>query len=129
VNSLFKKTKKKKYTRLKILEGCPQKSGAANKIFTGSPKKPNSAARKLVKIKLANEKITTAHIPGEGHKLMKFSSVLFRGCRVRDTPGILYRVMRGIYGYNLRTVVHRKKGRSKYGTPHLRIFLRKLGVK
>jgi hypothetical protein len=77
----------------------------------------------------APEKKGKPHKDKEGHKLMRFSSVLFRGCRVRDTPGILYRVMRGIYGYNLRTVVHRKKGRSKYGTPHLRIFLRKLGVK
>lgn len=129
MSSLFKKTKKKKYTRLKILEGCPLKSGSANKIFTGSPKKPNSASRKLVKIKLANEKITTAHMPGEDSKLMRFSSVLFRGCRVRDTPGILYRVMRGIKGYNAKCVYFKKKGRSKYGTPHLRIYLMKIGAK
>jgi len=110
------KNKKKKYLKLKGLDRCPQKKGVCTKVFLGTPKKPNSALRKLVKIRLSNNKKIIAHIPGEGHKLMKFSSVLCRGCRVRDTPGIKYRVIRGAYGYSLKCVVKRIKGRSKYGT-------------
>lgn len=96
--------KKIKYVKLKALEKCPQKSGICTKVFISTTKKPNSALRKLVKVKLSNNKNLIAHIPGEGHKLMKFSSVLCRGCRVRDTPGIKYRVIRGAYGYNLKCI-------------------------
>jgi len=111
----FKKRKKKIY-RLKAFNKCPQKSGTCTKIFTTTPKKPNSALRKLVKARLSNNKNIISHIPGEGHSLMKFSSVLCRGCRVRDTPGIKYRVIRGAYGYNLKNILSRIKSRSKYGT-------------
>lgn len=86
------------------------------KVFLANPKKPNSALRKIVKAKTPENKNIRAHIPGIGHKLMKFSSVLFRGCRVRDLPGIKYRVVRGARGYNLGCVLNRVKGRSKYGT-------------
>lgn len=111
-----KKHLKKKYFRLKALQKCPQKSGTCTKVFNKTPKKPNSALRKLVKAKLSNKKNLIAHIPGEGHKLMKFSKILCRGCRVRDTPGIKYRVLRGVYGYALKGIAARVKGRSKYGT-------------
>ena len=111
-----KKNLKKKYFRLKAFNKCPQKSGVCTKVFLKTPKKPNSALRRLVKAKLCNEKKLIAHIPGEGHKLMKFSQILCRGCRVRDTPGIKYRVIRGAYGYALRGIAIRVKGRSKYGT-------------
>jgi len=110
------KNRKKKYYRLKALDKCPQKSGVCFKVFVASPKKPNSALRKLVKITVSNKKRLIAHIPGEGHKLTKFSPVLCRGCRVRDTPGIKYRVIRGASGYSLKSIIKRVKGRSKYGT-------------
>jgi len=111
-----KKIEKKKYIRLKAFLGGPHKSGVCMKVFLANPKKPNSALRKVVKAKTPENKNIRAHIPGIGHKLMKFSSVLFRGCRVRDLPGIKYRVVRGARGYNLSCVLNRVKGRSKYGT-------------
>jgi small subunit ribosomal protein S12 len=95
------------------------------KIFVAHPKKPNSALRKIVKAKTPENKNVRAHIPGIGHKLMKFSSVLFRGCRVRDLPGIKYRVVRGAKGYNLSCVLNRVKGRSKYGTKKLNPYILK----
>lgn len=124
----FKK-KKKKVLKLKALNKCPQKSGVCTKVFVKAPKKPNSALRKLVKLKSSNHKNVIAHVPGEGHKLMKFSSVLFRGCRVRDTPGIKYRIIRGAYGYSLKSIVGRVKGRSKYGTGSFKNIFKKLQKK
>jgi small subunit ribosomal protein S12 len=115
---VFKK-KKKKYLKLKALNKCPQKSGTCTKVFVGTPKKPNSALRKLVKVRLSSNKKLIAHIPGEGHRLMKFSSVLCRGCRVRDTPGIKYRIIRGALNYSLKGILSRVKGRSKYGAKKL----------
>jgi len=112
----FIKPKKKKYLKLKALNKCPQKSGVCVKVYYTTPKKPNSALRKVVKVRLSNSKYIISHIPGEGHSLMKFSSVLIRGCRVRDLPGINYRVIRNATGFNLKCVLSRKKGRSKYGT-------------
>lgn len=98
------KSKKIKFFRLKAFQKCPQKSGTCTKVFVTTPKKPNSALRKLVKARLSNLRKIIAHIPGEGHKLLKFSYILCRGCRVRDTPGIKYRVIRGSYGYNLKSL-------------------------
>lgn len=113
----FKKKKLKNiYFKLKALNKCPQKSGTCIKVFVKTPKKPNSALRKVAKARLSNKKLLIAHIPGEGHKLMKFSSVLFRGCRVRDTPGIKYRAIRGVKKYALKGIASKVKGRSKYGT-------------
>lgn len=112
------KKKKKKILKLKALNKCPQKSGVCTKVFTKPPKKPNSAQRKLTNVKLSNNKKIRAHIPGIGHNLSKFSSVLSRGCRVRDCPGIKYRVIRGANKYSLKAVLSRVKGRSKYGTKH-----------
>lgn len=116
------KSKKIKFFRLKALQKCPQKSGTVTKVFVTTPKKPNSALRKLVKARLSNFRKMIAHVPGENHKLLKFSHILCRGCRVRDTPGIKYRVIRNAYGYNLKGINWRVKGRSKYGakkTPKL----------
>ena len=124
-----KKHLKKIYFRLKALEKCPQRSGTCTKVFNKTPKKPNSALRKLVKAKLSNNKNLIAHIPGEGHKLMKFSKILCRGCRVRDTPGIKYRVIRGAYSYALRGIAARVKGRSKYGTKQCIKLKKKKGKK
>jgi small subunit ribosomal protein S12 len=109
---------------LKAFLGGPHKSGVCMKVFFANPKKPNSALRKVVKAKTPENKNVRAHIPGIGHKLMKFSKVLFRGCRVRDLPGMKYRVVRGAKPrkYNLGCVLNRIKGRSKYGTKKTRKF-------
>jgi small subunit ribosomal protein S12 len=96
---------KRIYLKLKGLDRCPQKSGTCTKVFFTTPKKPNSALRKLAKLRLSNFKKAIAHIPGETHNLLKFSSVLIRGCRVRDTPGIKYRVIRNAKGYNCKAIV------------------------
>lgn len=93
---------------------CPQKKGVCIKIFLRTPKKPNSAQRKLVRLRLTNEKIITAYIPGEGHKLQEYSTVLIRGGRVKDLPGIKYKLIRGKLDF-LGTK-GRKNARSKYGT-------------
>jgi|688.fasta_scaffold100689_2 small subunit ribosomal protein S12 len=111
---------KKKFIKLKAFNKSPQKGGTCLKIFVGTPKKPNSALRKLTKILLSTKKQIIAHIPGEGHSLQKFSTVLCRGCRVRDTPGIKYRVIRGAKKYHLKGILSRVKGRSKYGTKFTR---------
>jgi len=112
----FNKNKKIKKNKRKALNKAPQKSGTCIKVFVGTPKKPNSALRKLTKVLLTNKKYIIAHIPGEGHSLQKFSTVLCRGCRVRDTPGIKYRIIRGAKKYHLKGILSRTKGRSKYGT-------------
>ena len=111
----FKNLKTKKI-KLKAFEKAPQKGGVCLKVFVSTPKKPNSALRKLTKVLLTTDKKIIAHIPGEGHSLQKFSTVLCRGCRVRDTPGIKYRVIRGVKKYHLKGILSRIKGRSKYGT-------------
>jgi small subunit ribosomal protein S12 len=107
-----KKLKKKKIRRL-FLEGAPQKKGACLKVFIMSPKKPNSASRKVVKVIVAKTKQTNCHIPGIRHSLQKYSTVLVRGGRVKDLPGIKYRLIRG--KFDLKQVYDRTKARSKYG--------------
>ena len=92
----------------------PQLKGTVLKTMIMKPKKPNSANRKICKIKLSNKKLILAHIPGEGHNLQEHSMVLIRGGRVKDLPGIKYRVIRG--KYDLKGVEGRRKGRSLYGT-------------
>ena len=97
------------------LEGCPQKKGVCLKVFTRTPKKPNSAIRKLALLRLSNRKRIYGYIPGEGkHSLQEHSVVLIRGGRVKDLPGIKYKIIRGIYDFE--GVKGRKNGRSKYGT-------------
>ena len=105
-----KKTKKQKNSDLKQ---CPQKRGVCVKVFTRTPKKPNSAIRKVAKIKLSYGKRLEAYIPGEGHNLQNYSVVLMRGGRVKDVPGIKYHLIRG--KHDLAGVANRKSSRSKYG--------------
>lgn len=92
----------------------PQRKGVCVKIFTRTPKKPNSALRKVVKLKLSNGKKVEAYIPGEGHNLQEFSVVLMRGGRVPDLPGVKYHLIRGKYDF--QGVKNRKTSRSSYGT-------------
>ena len=96
------------------LEKCPQKRGVCLKVYTKTPKKPNSALRKVAKIRLSNKRKILAYIPGEGHNLQEHSVVLIRGGKVKDLPGVKYRVIRGVL--DLQGVKNRKSARSKYGT-------------
>jgi small subunit ribosomal protein S12 len=111
----FRKKKNKKIKKL-ILEKCPQKKATCLKVFVSSPKKPNSASRKVAKVVvLSNRKITQCHIPGIKHTLQRYSTVLIRGGRVKDLPGVKYRLVRG--KFDLKKVFDREKARSKYGIP------------
>ena len=114
-----KKRKTKKITnKTPALEKSPQKKGVCLKVFLRTPKKPNSALRKLVKLRLlSNKKVVTAYIPGEGHNLQDYSAVLIRGGRVKDLPGVKYHLIRGKLDFlGLKT---RKTSRSKYGSKNL----------
>ncbi len=95
------------------LKKNPQKKGVVVKVFTRTPKKPNSAIRKLTRIRLINNLRVLAYIPGEGHNLQEYSTVLIRGGRVKDLPGIKYHLIRGVYDFEPLT--KRKTARSKYG--------------
>ena len=110
------KTRKKKERKIYLpaLEGSPQKQGICLKVYTKTPKKPNSALRKVARIRLCNSRRITAYIPGEGHNLQEHSVVLVRGGRVKDLPGVKYRIIRGVL--DLQGVKNRKSARSKYGT-------------
>jgi len=116
LNQLIRKSRKKKQRSLKVpaLQNCPQKKGVCLKIFIRTPKKPNSAKRKLAKIRLTNKKIISGYIPGEGHNLQEHSVVLIRGGRVKDVPGLKYKIIRGVYDFE--GLKQRKQARSKYGT-------------
>ncbi len=96
-----------------ILDGCPQKRGVCLSVTTTSPKKPNSALRKIARVRLTNQEEGTVYIPGEGHNLQEHSSVLIRGGRVKDLPGVRYHIIRG--ALDTAGVANRKQGRSKYG--------------
>ncbi|KAI9354601.1 37S ribosomal protein S12 [Zopfochytrium polystomum] len=96
------------------LDGCPQRRGVCLKVFTIKPKKPNSAQRKVTRVRLTTGKTVLAYIPGEGHNLQEHSVVLVRGGRVSDCPGVRYKIVRG--ALDCQGVVNRTKGRSKYGT-------------
>lgn len=118
INQLFKsktsRVKKIKVTKKPALMQNPQRKGVCLKVYTRPPKKPNSALRKLAKIRLTNSLDIIAYIPGEGHNLQEHSMVLVRGGRVKDLPGVKYRVIRG--KLDLQGVLKRKTSRSKYGT-------------
>ena len=106
---------KKRAQRVPALQGCPQKRGVCIKLVTRTPKKPNSAIRKLALIRLSNRRRIYAYLPGEGkHSLQEHSVVLVRGGRVKDLPGIKYKRVRGVYDFE--GLKGRKNGRSKYGT-------------
>jgi small subunit ribosomal protein S12 len=95
------------------MEQNPQKRGVCTRVYTTTPKKPNSALRKVAKIRLTNQREVISYIPGEGHNLQEHSVVLIRGGRVRDLPGVRYHVLRGVL--DTQGVKDRKKSRSKYG--------------
>ena len=95
------------------LDGCPQKRGVCLQVKTMTPKKPNSALRKIARVRLSNGKEVTVYIPGEGHNLQEHSIVMVRGGRVRDLPGVRYHIVRGVY--DCQGVTDRKQSRSKYG--------------
>lgn len=117
-----KRKKKHKINRTPALERCPQKKGICIKLVLRTPKKPNSALRKLVKLKLlSNNKIIYAYIPGEGHSLQTYSSVLIRGGRTKDLPGLKYRLIHGKLDF--LGLKNRKTSRSKYGTKKLKVYL------
>ena len=108
-----RKSKSKKY-KTPALDKMPQKKGVCLKVYTRTPKKPNSALRKVAKIKLSNKKRVEAYIPGIGHNLQQYSVVLMRGGRVKDLPGVRYHLIRG--KYDCQSVKNRKTRRSLYGT-------------
>jgi small subunit ribosomal protein S12 len=115
-NTRRKKNKKPKKTPALIKS--PQKKGVCLKIFTRTPKKPNSAIRKLARLRLANDLKVMAYIPGEGHTLQEYSTVLMRGGRVKDLPGIKYHLVRGKLDF--LGLKNRKTSRSKYGTKKIK---------
>ncbi|MCL4120472.1 UNVERIFIED_CONTAM: hypothetical protein GTU68_065749 [Idotea baltica] len=112
--SKVRKRRRRKVKR-RALRGHPQKKGVCIAIFTTSPKKPNSAIRKMARVRLTNKHTITASIPGIGHSLQKHSVVLVRGGRVRDVPGTKYKLIRGKYDFVGTERINRNKGRSKYG--------------
>ena len=116
INQLIRKPRAKVSKRNKVpaLKSCPQKRGVCLRVYTTTPKKPNSALRKVARVKLTNGQEVTTYIPGEGHNLQEHSVVLIRGGRVKDLPGVRYHILRG----NLDTqgVANRKQRRSLYGT-------------
>lgn len=116
VNQLVKKgrTSKKFKSKSPALETCPQKRGVCTRVFTTTPKKPNSAMRKVARIRLTNNIEVTGYIPGVGHNLQEHSLVIIRGGRVKDLPGVRYHVIRG--SLDCEGVEDRMKGRSKYGS-------------
>ncbi len=100
-------------TKSPALSSCPQRRGVCTRVYTTTPKKPNSALRKVARIRLTNKMEVTAYIPGVGHNLQEHSIVLIRGGRVKDLPGVRYHIVRG--ALDTLGVADRKQGRSKYG--------------
>jgi len=115
VNQLVRKGRKlqKGKTKTPALAGAPQKRGVCTRVFTHTPRKPNSALRKVARVRLTNQMEVTTYIPGEGHNLQEHSVVLVRGGRVKDLPGVRYKVIRA--ALDAAGVSDRKQGRSKYG--------------
>jgi len=115
INQLIRKPRTAKPRRNKVpaMEANPQKRGVCSRVYTTTPKKPNSALRKVAKVRLTNQREVISYIPGEGHNLQEHSVVLIRGGRVRDLPGVRYHVLRGVL--DTQSVKDRKQRRSKYG--------------
>ena len=115
INQLIRSPRKPKNlkNRVPALSGSPQKRGVCIRVYTTTPKKPNSALRKVARVRLSNSFEVTSYIPGEGHNLQEHSSILIRGGKVKDVPGVKYHCIRGVY--DLNGVENRKKSRSKYG--------------
>jgi small subunit ribosomal protein S12 len=116
VNQLVRKGRaaKKDKSKSPALDRCPQKRGVCTRVFTTTPKKPNSAMRKVARVRLTNNIEVTGYIPGVGHNLQEHSIVLIRGGRVKDLPGVRYHIVRGTL--DCEGVQERNKGRSKYGS-------------
>lgn len=116
INQLVRKERKgaKAKTNAPALDASPFKRGVCTRVNTATPKKPNSALRKVARVRLTNGQEVTAYIPGEGHNLQEHSIVMIRGGRVKDLPGVRYHIVRGIL--DTQGVANRKKSRSKYGT-------------
>lgn len=116
INQLIRKGRETviKKNKVPALKACPQKRGVCTRVYTSTPKKPNSALRKVARVRLTNGIEVTAYIPGEGHNLQEHSIVLIRGGRVKDLPGVRYHIIRG--ALDTAGVEDRNKSRSKYGT-------------
>ena len=115
INQLVRKGRKRQFKKNSVpaLDACPQKRGVCTRVYTTTPKKPNSAMRKVARVRLTNGKEVNAYIPGEGHNLQEHSVVLIRGGRVKDLPGVRYHILRG--NLDAQGVTSRKKRRSLYG--------------
>jgi small subunit ribosomal protein S12 len=115
INQLIRAPRQPQKSRNKVpaLQASPQKRGVCTRVYTTTPKKPNSAMRKVAKVRLTNQREVISYIPGEGHNLQEHSVVLIRGGRVRDLPGVRYHVLRGVL--DTQGVKDRKQSRSKYG--------------
>jgi small subunit ribosomal protein S12 len=115
ISQLIRKGRKSQENRSKspALHECPQRRGVCTRVFTTTPKKPNSALRKVARVRLSNHMEVNAYIPGEGHNLQEHSIVLIRGGRVKDVPGVRYHIIRG--ALDTQGVTDRKRSRSKYG--------------
>ncbi|MFZ1327140.1 MAG: 30S ribosomal protein S12 [Candidatus Contendobacter sp.] len=116
INQLVRKPRssKKAKSNVPALESCPQKRGVCTRVYTTTPKKPNSALRKVARVRLTNGQEVTSYIGGEGHNLQEHSVVLIRGGRVKDLPGVRYHIVRG--SLDTSGVVKRRQARSKYGS-------------
>ncbi|MEJ5286100.1 MAG: SSU ribosomal protein S12p (S23e) [Candidatus Kapaibacterium sp.] len=116
ISQLVRKPRKqvKKKSKSPALKACPQRRGVCTRVYTTTPKKPNSALRKVAKVRLSSGYEVIAYIPGEGHNLQEHSIVYVRGGRVKDLPGVRYHIVRGVA--DTQGVEGRKQGRSKYGT-------------
>lgn len=116
LNQLVRKGRKEitKKKKTRALQQCPQKRGVCVRVYTTTPKKPNSALRKVARVRLTNGYEVSSYIPGEGHNLQEHSVVLIRGGRVKDLPGVRYHIVRGVM--DSEGVSERRQGRSKYGT-------------
>ncbi|MDD3732129.1 MAG: 30S ribosomal protein S12 [candidate division Zixibacteria bacterium] len=116
INQLIRKGRQSVFEKTKTpaLKSSPQKRGVCTRVYTSTPKKPNSALRKVARVRLTNQIEVTAYIPGEGHNLQEHSIVLIRGGRIKDLPGVRYHIIRGTM--DTSGVAERKRGRSKYGT-------------
>ena len=116
INQLVRKRRAKveKLNKVPAMQSCPQKRGVCTRVYTTTPKKPNSALRKVARVRLSNGFEVTSYIPGEGHNLQEHSVVLIRGGRVKDLPGVRYHILRGVL--DTQGVADRKQRRSKYGT-------------
>ena len=115
INQLVRKKRAKveKLNKVPAMESCPQKRGVCTRVYTTTPKKPNSALRKVARVRLSNGYEVTSYIPGEGHNLQEHSVVMIRGGRVKDLPGVRYHIIRGTL--DTQGVSDRRQRRSKYG--------------